>query len=382
MPIALALLASAVLHAVAILGPAWDLPGLDAGNAPSPNERLDVVLKPSEPKLNVAAQSRPAAEPQVPVKKKLRRKSRATPPNAAKPTPDAANAQAAVLPAPTFSTEEPNDVDQTNAAASTADSGDKTAIGAAAANASQESTAQAASFPLPAQGRMRFDVSRGERGFVVGQSINTWSHDGTHYRLQNVSETTGLAALFKSAQVVQTSQGEITPQGLRPSMFSNQRKGKKETASFDWQKHLISFDGQTAALPDGAQDMLSLYYQLALLITGGKEPMTSIDLVIASGRKLENYHFESLGEETLTALGQKNPTLHLRTRTDKDVIDLWIAKTLIGLPLKIRFTDRNGEVFEQLVTEMSTTNSTTNAAEKPDADDPVNHPTPDNTSSQ
>ncbi|MCK9989389.1 MAG: DUF3108 domain-containing protein [Rugosibacter sp.] len=380
MPIALALLASAILHVAAILGPAWDLPGLDADNAPVSNERLDVVIKPTEPNLSILnkAQPKPATEPQRLTREKPRRTSQPPRPDTApKPATNASEAQVAVSPAPTFSAEDHRAADQASAADSASDA-QATAPETADASTSQGSGPQAIPFPLPAQGRMRFDISRGERGFVVGQSINTWSHDGAHYRLQNVSETTGLAALFKSAQVVQTSQGEITPQGLRPLSFSNERKGKKETASFDWQSHLVSFDGQSAALPDGAQDMLSLYYQLALLIASGRPPMASINLVIASGRKLENYHFESLGEETITALGQENPALHLRTHTGKDVIDLWIAKTLVGLPLKIRFTDRKGEVFEQLVTEMSTTNST----EKPSAADPASHPNPDNTSTQ
>jgi hypothetical protein len=40
--------------------------------------------------------------------------------------------------------------------------------------------------------------------------------------------------------------------------------------------------------------------------------------------------------------------MRLRTRSGNDTIELWIAADMRGLPLKIRFTDRKGEIFDQL----------------------------------
>ncbi|MBT9462238.1 MAG: DUF3108 domain-containing protein [Rugosibacter sp.] len=214
------------------------------------------------------------------------------------------------------------------------------------------STAPPLTFNLPPQGRIRFNVTRGERGFIVGQSINTWQHDGIHYHFKAVTETTGLAALFKTAQAIQESQGDITPTGLQPNNFSSQRKGKKEIATLDWTNHQITFAEQTVPVTDGTQDMLSLYYQLSLMVASNQS-MDAIELMIATGRKLERYRFELIGTDNLTVLGAEHQAQHLRTKTRNDTIDLWIAKTVPGLPLKIRFIDNKGEVFEQVIDEIS-----------------------------
>lgn len=339
MPFALALVASAFLHVAALLSPAWELPTL---NPEEPPPKLDAVLVPTAPN-NPSATIRPhaAASPTTALAPKPHRANphprvRAIPPVAdtAEPNLSTETAANAVSPAPTF--DEPAAVEPP-------------AIESAPAS-------PAVPITLPKKGRMRFIVTRGENGLIIGQSINTWTHDGSHYTFTNITETTGLAALFKPARIVQESQGEITAAGLRPLSFSNERKDKKDTAYFDWAGHLITYAGRTEPVADGTQDMLSMYYQLALQAVMD-QPMTSIDLFIATGRKLERYHFELIGEETLTYQGSAHATQHLRTKNGEDTIDLWIAKTAHGLPLKIRFTDRKGGIFDQLADDASTENT-------------------------
>ena len=46
-------------------------------------------------------------------------------------------------------------------------------------------------------------------------------------------------------------------------------------------------------------------------------------------------------------------TLHLRAMTD-NVTEIWIALDRLRLPVKIRFTDKKGESFEQVATELGT----------------------------
>jgi hypothetical protein len=42
----------------------------------------------------------------------------------------------------------------------------------------------------------------------------------------------------------------------------------------------------------------------------------------------------------------------LQTRNGKDSIEAWVAADTYDLPLKIRFTDRNGEIFDQQAQEI------------------------------
>lgn len=356
MPFAIALIASAFVHVAALISPGWDLPSI---SPEEPHEYINAVLKPAEPGISATAQATaPSAEAQSmqntsPKPPRKKTPSYRTHHHAPVKTPDAT---AMLLPSDSPSAEisaetsietsnrENISTDVKDSAASPAPTFSKTTDQLA-------STAPPLTFNLPPQGRIRFNVTRGERGFIVGQSINTWQHDGIHYHFKAVTETTGLAALFKTAQAIQESQGDITPTGLQPNNFSSQRKGKKEIATLDWTNHQITFAEQTVPVTDGTQDMLSLYYQLSLMVASNQS-MDAIELMIATGRKLERYRFELIGTDNLAVLGAEHQAQHLRTKTRNDTIDLWIAKTVPGLPLKIRFMDSKGEVFEQVIDEI------------------------------
>ena len=95
-------------------------------------------------------------------------------------------------------------------------------------------------------------------------------------------------------------------------------------------------------------------YQLAYLgsLPGG----SSIGVV--TGKKYERYALDSLGEEIIETPAGKFRTLHLRAMTDS-VTEIWVALDRQRLPVKIRFTDRKGESFEQLVTELGSESEST-----------------------
>lgn len=203
---------------------------------------------------------------------------------------------------------------------------------------------------LPRKGKVRFSLARGVDGLVLGQVVYSWEHDGQAYKLQSVTETTGLAALLKPMRVVQSSQGEVTETGLRPREFRHERVKGLDTASFDWKRRVVSYEGREEKIVAGTQDMLSLYWQLVLL--GVKRG--PLELPIATGHKLENYRFEIVGEESVPLPAGKRNAVRMKSRSSgDDTIEVWIVPELSGLPARIRFTDRKGEVFDQLVQEIA-----------------------------
>jgi hypothetical protein len=327
MPIALALVASALIHAAALLGPGWVLPGT---NETDPSPAIEAVLV------------RPAAHAEAaPVAKPTPR------PVAAKPRP-----QPAAIPAAVVAAADANVAQSSPAVAVTGPrsgvSGTQNESAPAVEPAVEPKAPAPVSIALPGKGRVRYTITRGEGGFVVGQAVHTWEHDGLTYKLQSVTETTGLAALFKPARVVQSSQGEVMAEGLRPREFRNERVGGLDTASFDWARRIVAYAGREDGIVAGTQDMLSMYYQLVLLA-----PMSgTLDMPIATGRKLETYRFDVLGEEIVALPAGERRAVHLKTRSGNDTIELWLAvgqdADMRGLPLKIRFTDRKGEIFDQL----------------------------------
>lgn len=204
---------------------------------------------------------------------------------------------------------------------------------------------------LPGEGGIRYVVMRGESGFEVGRAEQRWTFGDGRYRLTAVTETSGLAALFKPLRIEMESEGRLVAGGLAPERFRTRRNGQEtnENADFDWSRHevLIQRDGSRRPLADGAQDMLSFHYQLAYL----GELADGVTAGVATGKKFDTYHFESLGEEMLEIPAGVFRCLHLRVRNDATT-EIWLAMDRNRLPVKIRHTDKKGDRFEQVAIQL------------------------------
>jgi hypothetical protein len=327
-PFLLALAASLLLHLLALTAPGWHLPWLERESTALP---LEATLTASRAASLPASMPPPQAKPRPPKPKpsptvpaspeaprvvEPRPSERPLPPSAAPletPPPPEATPPVTVPPAPTF-----------------ADT-------------------------WPKRGLIRFQITRGEQGLIVGQSEHRWAHDGKAYELRALTETVGLAALFRPAQVLQESRGIFDAAGLRPLEFNAKRDGKqKDSVRFDVaQRRIFLGNGGSAALADAAQDLLSLFYQLGTLPPEAAEAA----LTVATGRKVESYAIIALETLTLdTPFGPRH-VQHLRlpdTRGGDNAdagasTEVWLD-TITRLPLKIRHRDRKGEVFDQTVT--------------------------------
>lgn len=203
---------------------------------------------------------------------------------------------------------------------------------------------------LPARGMIRYRVDRGDQGFEVGHSTHDWAIADGAYRITALTETSGLAALFKPLRIELESRGRLTAEGLQPESFMIRRGGRetREKARFDWvlmQVHI----GNRAAQPlsSGTQDLLSFHYQLGFLASPAAENI----LPIATGKKYLPYHFEALGDEEIEIPAGVFRTLHLRSPGDTTT-ELWLAYDYLLLPVKIRHLDRDGDSFVQVATEI------------------------------
>jgi hypothetical protein len=205
---------------------------------------------------------------------------------------------------------------------------------------------------LPAKGTLHFAIFMGTKGFQIGRAEHTWEFtaDG-RYRLTGMTETIGLAALFKSIRFENESSGRLVAGGLQPELYRTRKNGKdaNENADFDWAaaEVRLSRGNKTQAIALGAQDILSLNYQLAYL----PRPEAGATIGVVTGRKYDRYALDSLGEENLATPAGHFRALHLRAMGD-NVTEIWIALDHHRLPVKIRFTDKKGDIYEQVVTEI------------------------------
>ncbi|UCV09244.1 DUF3108 domain-containing protein [Dechloromonas denitrificans] len=205
---------------------------------------------------------------------------------------------------------------------------------------------------LPAEGVIRFAIFKESLGFQVGRAEHRWvfAEDGS-YRLTGMTETSGLAALLKPVRLEIESRGRLVAGGLQPETLRSLKNGQdaNENADFDWSSGAVrlSRDGSVRPIAPGAQDILSLNFQLAYL----KKPEDGSSIGVVTGKKYERYGLDSLGEEEIDVPAGHFRTLHLRAQTD-NVTEIWIALDHHRLPVKIRFTDKKGESFEQVATEL------------------------------
>jgi len=327
--LALALLLSLALHLGILTAPGWSF----GDWLSEPPELLEAHLatplaaKPQPPKPVVPSEPTPPMVPPVPSETPTPQPSSSVPAGEAKP---AVPAPAAAPAAPPVVAEEAPD----------------------------------APIPLPHKGRIRFGVykgDKGERSLLVGRSLHEWQHDGKRYRLTATLETVGIAALFKNVKILQSSEGGFLKGELKPTLFHYDRgDGDVVESAFDWTAKSVTLqngqdgkNGQAAAIGDGAEDMLSMFYQLMQAAQRGE----GFVMAVANGRKVERYAFEWLGEETLDIKAGSLRCWHVRVRSSvggagdgkgADVTEVWLGKDMAGLPVRIRYTDRKGEVGDQI----------------------------------
>lgn len=322
LPLWLAMAASAVLHIGVLLAPGWGLPFddeqeitlLDATlTVPAVVESQRAVPAPPPRKKRPPAKALPPPTPAAP--QALMPAEPVAPAPESEPagepvdTPPSAEAEASpvVLPAPTFADR------------------------------------------WPRKGRIVYRVTRGENGFIIGQSEQRWEHDGQRYSLHAEIETTGLAALFRRAKVTQDSRGVLDATGLRPLEFETRRDDRpSENVLFDTaQGRIVLGNGQSTPYVPAAQDLLSLFCQLGLVSLD----VPHFPLTVATGRKVATYVI-AVGEElVLETPNGPRPVRHLKVigNAREDATEIWLDVET-RLPLKIRHRDRQGETYDQIAT--------------------------------
>lgn len=186
--------------------------------------------------------------------------------------------------------------------------------------------------------------------------------DGS-YQLKSVAEAKGLAA-FALSTLTQVSEGMVTERGLKPSTYIYQygkNKDKSRRATFDWAAGTLTMEAgkkiHAEDIAEGTQDFLSFMYQFMFV-----PPLEQMQLAVTDGKKLGHHVYSFEGEETLkTKLGMLR-TIHIaKTNADNDrKIDLWLAMDYRHIPVKIRFTEKDGSVIEQTATRITSDIATGN----------------------
>lgn len=302
---------------------------------PPAQARWITLAQPSPP---AAAPAPPAATPAA----AATARPTAAQPVRRPPTPTEAAAPPALdTPAPTATTPEPA------APAEPVASADPTASTVAQTEPTPNPAPALPQVTLPPDARLQYQVqgqARGLRYRAAGEL--RWQRSGDRYDLSMT------LSAFLIGSRSQTSTGQTDDTGLLPERFSDRTRSERAT-HFDRATGRIRFSNNApeAALLPGAQDRLSVFLQLGgLLQSGAYASGDVIALPVAGVGGSETWKFVVGETETLELpAGPMAARRLLREPADTydSRVELWLAPELGHLPVRLRISQKSGDVADQ-----------------------------------
>jgi len=156
----------------------------------------------------------------------------------------------------------------------------------------------------------------------------------------------------------QISKGTWTPQGLSPEFFVESTSRRQTDLAFYWTDKKVHRNQALyhEGLQLGAQDTLSVFFEMGIRtaqLSAQNPTPSSMTVNVVGTRKVEDWTFRFIGLETLDLpAGQFKVWRWQRPAAadDKGVkTDIWFAPSLSFLPVRIRLSQSNGDVMDQLL---------------------------------
>ncbi len=214
---------------------------------------------------------------------------------------------------------------------------------------------QAAGVPIkpPPPAQLFYKAHADVRGLVLeGESEINWRWDAKRYRL-SLETRASLTGVLLSER----SEGGFDRDGLAPDTYTARRFMKeKSVARFDRGAGEIDFAGHGPAyrLQGGEQDRVSVLWQLLSMIRARPADFrqgTRKTFYVAGQRNGSPWTFEVRDKPTLRSVFGEIETVHLAYVPDeptmKTQVEIWLAPSQDWFPVRIRFSEPNGDFIDQ-----------------------------------
>lgn len=205
----------------------------------------------------------------------------------------------------------------------------------------------------PPSAELSYTIKAKQKGLSLdGNAVVHWSADADRY-----SVTTETRAMLLGKILEAKSEGGIDSFGLAP-LSSTEKRFRKEatTTTFNRAAKTITFSASDASYPikGGEQDRNSAVWQLATLARSAPQKFktgATIPLFVAGQKDADAWTFKVDKQEKIsTALGKLN-TVHLsklvKDGSKEQKIEIWFAPSMQWYPVRLRFTETNGDFLEQ-----------------------------------
>jgi hypothetical protein len=210
-------------------------------------------------------------------------------------------------------------------------------------------------YRMPPPVQLKYDVQALRDGKVIhGSGKIAWRADGGRYQVD------GEASVLFFTVLEFHSIGAVDPLGVAPELYAEKRFRRPETVTrFERDTNLIRFSASEASYPrvGGEQDRASIVWQLAAIGFGDPgryAPGATLELFVAGVRNAEPWVIQVIGlEETDTPAGIVE-AWHVvrvpRPGSYEQKLDIWLAPQHWWYPVRLRFTETNGEYLDMAVT--------------------------------
>jgi hypothetical protein len=208
---------------------------------------------------------------------------------------------------------------------------------------------------VPKTGRIAYRTTYTRMRGIQAMTFVDWNVDAARGRYDLWLRTVDPSGLLDLR-----SSGSLQGFGIAPEKYVERIEiaNRELRAEFDWLTRVIQFAGRGAGQPagflEGVQDPLSLQFHLPLLAQAYPArftPGADISIQVAR-RNIETYVFRAegfepvrIGDRDVHALKLDRPRGPKATRR----VEIWMAPEYQWLPVRLRFTDTNDEVWDSVL---------------------------------
>ncbi len=232
------------------------------------------------------------------------------------------------------------------------------AVSASHSAAFAQTTAQAAMNPPPSA-QLDYTILANQRGLPLhGTAVLHWNSSKDHYSISTETRAMLLGKILEAK-----SEGAIDASGLAPYTSTEKRFRKNPTtATFNRETRTITFSASDAsyAIKGGEQDRNSVIWQLATMARSAPKKFkqgATIPMVVAGQKDVDPWAFKVGKPETIkTTLGSIKTVKISKLIKDggkEQKIDIWFAPAMEWYPVRLRFTEPEGDFIEQTVAKVT-----------------------------
>jgi hypothetical protein len=205
--------------------------------------------------------------------------------------------------------------------------------------------------PVPKRIDLVGTLYLGEQAFMVGTGGFSLRHDGNRYEISVLGRARGLARLLLQGEFQGLSRGAITPTGIQPSEYTEERGNadRRESAVLDWESGVIHLrDDKIVPIEPPVYDRLSVIMQFYYRPPDADE----LAMRVTGTRYVDTYTFRRQEAAVLeSGLGTVRADRWVVNYDDGNPrLEIWMSPAYHYLPLKVRVhaQKKNGGRFATL----------------------------------